>query len=131
MTSLRKAVDADDWSLGPVTAPVTLVEYGDFECPHCGRAYWVLQRLRRALGGDLRLVFRSFPLQQPQRNERIQEVEGRAGVKVEPLPDRRRREGAVVEQREQVELHRREQRLAAPEAECQVHDSLHGRTLAP
>jgi protein-disulfide isomerase len=41
---------------------VTLVEYGDFECPSCGQAYPVLQAVRRAFGPNLRYVFRHFPL---------------------------------------------------------------------
>ncbi len=43
-------------------ARVSLVEYGDFECPYCGAAYAVLKQLERRLGGRLRLVFRHFPL---------------------------------------------------------------------
>src|SRR5258706_549723 len=45
-------------------APVTLVEYGDFECPHCGRAYDILEELLGQMGNDVRLVFRHFPLTQ-------------------------------------------------------------------
>jgi protein-disulfide isomerase len=41
---------------------VTLVEYGDFECPDCGRAYPVLKSVQKALGPNLRFVFRHFPL---------------------------------------------------------------------
>ena len=43
-------------------ADVTLIEYGDFECPYCGRAYPVLKRVQQRLGGRLRFVFRNFPL---------------------------------------------------------------------
>jgi protein-disulfide isomerase len=49
---------------GPSTAPVTLVEYGDFECPHCARAHGVLEELIGLMGNDVRLVFRHFPLTQ-------------------------------------------------------------------
>jgi protein-disulfide isomerase len=41
---------------------VTLLEYGDFECPYCGAAYPVVAGLRRKFGDRLRLVFRHFPL---------------------------------------------------------------------
>jgi Na+/H+ antiporter NhaA len=47
---------------GPLEAPVTLVEYGDFECPYCGRAEPVLRELLARFGGELRFVFRHLPL---------------------------------------------------------------------
>src|SRR2546421_7373815 len=49
---------------GPVTAAVTLVEYGDYECSYCGEAYPVLKELTAELGDQVRLVFRNFPLTQ-------------------------------------------------------------------
>lgn len=55
-------VGADDHSQGPANAPVTLLEYGDFECPHCGRAYPIVKAVQRRLGKRLRFVFRNFPL---------------------------------------------------------------------
>jgi len=51
-----------DHSIGPEDAPVTLVEYGDYECPYCGRAFPIVQEVRRRLGDQLRFVFRNFPL---------------------------------------------------------------------
>jgi protein-disulfide isomerase len=47
---------------GPEDAPITLVEYGDFECPHCGRADDVLRKVRARFGDDVRLVWRHLPL---------------------------------------------------------------------
>lgn len=47
---------------GPKTAPVTLVEYGDYECPFCGQAYYVLKDLAQRAGNSMRFVFRNFPL---------------------------------------------------------------------
>ncbi|WRL67237.1 DsbA family protein [Blastococcus brunescens] len=47
---------------GPVDAPLTLVEYGDMECPFCGRATGVVSELRNRFGDDLRYVFRHLPL---------------------------------------------------------------------
>jgi protein-disulfide isomerase len=47
---------------GPAAAPLTLVEYGDFECPYCGAAHPVVKEVQRILGDDLRFVFRHFPL---------------------------------------------------------------------
>jgi protein-disulfide isomerase len=50
-----------DHVLGQATAPITLVEYGDFECPFCGRSYPAVRRIRAELGDRLRFVFRHFP----------------------------------------------------------------------
>ena len=47
---------------GPVNARLTLLEYGDFECPYCGAAHPVVDEIRRRLGRHLRFVFRHFPL---------------------------------------------------------------------
>jgi len=59
---LSPTVDPErDHVLGPLDAPVTLVEYGDFECPFCGRAYPAVKRIRRWLGDQLRFVFRHLP----------------------------------------------------------------------
>jgi protein-disulfide isomerase len=59
---LIPAVTEHDHSKGPSTAPVTLVEYGDYECSYCGAAYPMVQELQRMLGDRLRFVFRNFPL---------------------------------------------------------------------
>src|SRR5262245_55193630 len=59
---LTQPVSSRDHARGPEGAPVTLVEYGDFECPHCGAAYPVLAELQRRFEGRLRFVFRHFPL---------------------------------------------------------------------
>ena len=48
--------------VGSPDARVTLVEYGDYECPQCGRAYLVLQVVLAELGDAVRFVFRNFPL---------------------------------------------------------------------
>jgi protein-disulfide isomerase len=47
---------------GPVDAPVTLVEYGDYECPYCGAAYPIVKEVQARLGEKLRFVFRNFPI---------------------------------------------------------------------
>jgi protein-disulfide isomerase len=62
MSILRPPVGARDHIDGLVRAPITLVEYGDFECPACGGAYYAVKALQRALGPRLRFVFRHFPL---------------------------------------------------------------------
>ena len=62
MSQLRPAVGPEDHAQGPADAAVTLVEYGDYECPHCGRAAPIIQRVQRHFGDRLRFVFRNFPL---------------------------------------------------------------------
>ena len=51
-----------DHVLGAASAKITLIEYGDFECTSCGQAYHAVKILRNRFGGDLRFVFRHFPL---------------------------------------------------------------------
>src|SRR4051812_45203279 len=45
-------------------AAVTLLEYGDYECPHCGRAHYIVDEIMAQAGDALRFVFRNFPLSQ-------------------------------------------------------------------
>ena len=59
---LRPPVSDGDHAEGSADAAVTLVEYGDYECPHCGRAYPIVKRIQERLGSRLRFVFRNFPL---------------------------------------------------------------------
>jgi protein-disulfide isomerase len=61
---LSLPVGERDHVQGPADAPATLVEYGDYECPYCGRAYPIVQEVQRRLGDRLRFVFRNFPLTQ-------------------------------------------------------------------
>jgi protein-disulfide isomerase len=62
--TLTQPVSARDHAEGPADAPLTLVEYGDYQCPYCGSAYPVVKRLQKTLGNKLRFVFRNFPLTQ-------------------------------------------------------------------
>jgi protein-disulfide isomerase len=61
---LSVPVTARDHAQGPETAAVTLVEYGDYECPHCGRAYPIVKDVQARLGQQLRFVYRNFPLRE-------------------------------------------------------------------
>ncbi len=58
---LRNAVDERDHIWGAPNAPVTLVEYGNFECIQCGRAFHVIKEAQKLVGINLRFVFRHFP----------------------------------------------------------------------
>ena len=60
---LRVDVDsADSPARGPADAPVTVVEFGDFECPYCGNLEPTLEKVLKDYAGKVRLVFRQFPL---------------------------------------------------------------------
>jgi protein-disulfide isomerase len=48
--------------------PLTLVEYGDYECPHCGHAYPIIKLVQMHFGKRLRFVFRNFPLNEIHPN---------------------------------------------------------------
>ena len=61
---LTPPVSSHDHIAGPNEAPVTLVEYGDYECPHCGRAHPIIQQVQEALGARLRFIYRNFPLKE-------------------------------------------------------------------
>lgn len=61
---LRIAVGAGDHIQGGPDAVVTLVEYGDYECPFCARMHSIVKRLQKHFGGQLRFAFRHFPLTQ-------------------------------------------------------------------
>ena len=62
MTTLQIPVGSADHIQGNADAPVTLVEYGDYECPVCGAAYPIVKAVRKHFGGKLRVVFRKVPL---------------------------------------------------------------------
>jgi protein-disulfide isomerase len=61
-THLAVPVSEWDHSQGPATAAVTLVLYGDYECPYTRRSTWVVQAIQQQLGDQLRFVYRNFPL---------------------------------------------------------------------
>lgn len=62
MNKLTPPVGPSDHVFGNPDAPVTLVEYGDYECPYCGRAHAVVEEVLRQMGPEARFVFRHFPL---------------------------------------------------------------------
>ena len=64
MPYLAVAVHDQDHIQGPDNAPLTLVEYGDFQCPSCGQAHVLLKHVQDHFGQRLRLVFRHYPLEQ-------------------------------------------------------------------
>jgi protein-disulfide isomerase len=61
-TQLTNPVSERDHSQGITTAPVTLVLYGDYECPYTRQASTVIRAIQPQVGAQLRFVFRNFPL---------------------------------------------------------------------
>jgi protein-disulfide isomerase len=59
---LTVALNERDHLQGPPTAPLSLVEYGDYECPYCGRVRVIVKQVQGLLGGLLCIAFRNFPL---------------------------------------------------------------------
>ena len=64
MAKLKTPITPHDHVQGSDDAPLTLVEYGDFECPHCGRAYPIVKALQKRFGDQLKFVYRHFPLKE-------------------------------------------------------------------
>jgi protein-disulfide isomerase len=52
----------DDPSIGPSDAPITIIEFGEFQCPYCGRAQESIDRLMAEYEGQIQFVYRDFPL---------------------------------------------------------------------
>lgn len=68
MTDLIPAVSSNDHIYGIAEAPLELVEYGDYECPFCGRAYPIVKDIQSKLGADMKFIFRNFPLRKIHPN---------------------------------------------------------------
>ena len=80
-TVLVVPLNSGDHAQGPPDAPLTLVEYGDYECPDSRRAYPIVKSLQRRYGPRLRFVFRHFPLKQVhEQAEHAAEVAEAAGT---------------------------------------------------
>jgi protein-disulfide isomerase len=68
---LALPVSKRDHITGPANAPVTLVEYGDYECPYCAAAHLILKSIRETIPDDFRYVFRHFPMAQMHPHARL------------------------------------------------------------
>ncbi len=64
MSKLRIPVNEKDHQTGNPKAKVVLVEYGDYQCPHCGIAHPLIKRLLKEFGNQMLFVFRNFPIQE-------------------------------------------------------------------
>ncbi len=74
LPTLQPAVSEFDHIQGENHAPITLVEYGDFECPDCGTAYPIVKEVQKRLGERLRFVYRNYPLPQHPHAEHAAEA---------------------------------------------------------
>jgi|SRR5271154_322626 len=59
---LVQPVSKEDHIQGSPSATIELLEYGDYQCPHCGYAFPIVKEIQRQLGDKLRFIFRNFPL---------------------------------------------------------------------
>ncbi len=60
--SLKPEISTKDHIQGNEKAGVTIVEFGDYQCPHCGAAYPIIKEIQEAFGDQVSFVFRNFPL---------------------------------------------------------------------
>ena len=79
-TLTMQVTEDRDHIQGPVDAPVTLLEYGDYECPYCGAAYPIVKEVQARMGERLRFVFRNFPIttSHPHAEQAAEAAEGAA-----------------------------------------------------
>lgn len=64
---------------GPANAPVTLVQYGDYECPYSGAAFPIIKGIQSRMNDDLRFVFRNFPIDSHPHAQQAAEAAEAAG----------------------------------------------------
>jgi protein-disulfide isomerase len=62
MATLKVTVNESDHIQGEINAPITLAQYGDYQCPGCRQAYPIVKQVQQHFGKKLRFVFRNFPL---------------------------------------------------------------------
>ena len=70
----RQVVEAKGPARGPPSAPVTLVEFSDFQCPFCGKAHDTVEQVMQTYAGKVKLVFRHFPLDFHKNAEKAAEA---------------------------------------------------------
>jgi protein-disulfide isomerase len=68
MPGLKPPISNHDHIQGNKNAAIALVEYGDYQCPHCGHAYPIIKSIQRKFGDKLKFVFRNFPLSEIHPN---------------------------------------------------------------
>ena len=81
MAGLKPAVNNKDHQTGNIKAKVVLVEYGDYQCPHCGVAHPFIKQLLKEFDKELHFVFRNFPLQESHPAAMISAIAAEAADK--------------------------------------------------
>jgi protein-disulfide isomerase len=79
--SLKPAVSIKDHVQGNPSAPIELVEYGDFQCSFCGNAYRMVKELQQSFGPHLKFVYRHFPLSQVHPEARLAAIAAEAAAR--------------------------------------------------
>jgi protein-disulfide isomerase len=69
--SLKPEIGPQDQTQGNDQAKIKIVEYGDFQCPHCSKAHNVIKEIQSSFGDQILFVFRNFPLQESHRYANI------------------------------------------------------------
>ena len=64
MSTLKPEVNNQDHVQGTESAAISIVEFGDYQCPHCGNAHPIMKEIEDAFGDQIKFVFRNFPLQE-------------------------------------------------------------------
>ncbi|HTE25230.1 DsbA family protein [Flavitalea sp.] len=77
---LTPPVTGTDHITGNPQSPIELVEYGDFECPHCGRAYPLVKRIQEELREQVKVIFRNFPLTKVHPHAKLAAVAAEAAA---------------------------------------------------
>lgn len=62
VTDMYLEVNKNDHVQGSVNAPIEIIEYADFQCPYCGKAYHIVKEIQKKFGDKIKYVFRNFPL---------------------------------------------------------------------
>jgi|SRR4051812_7429843 protein-disulfide isomerase len=78
--SLRPPVSEKDHIQGNPNASIELVQYGDYQCPYCWKAYPIVKRLQASLGDNLKFIFRNFPLTKVHPHAKIASLASEAAA---------------------------------------------------
>jgi NhaA family Na+:H+ antiporter len=134
IATLSPAVDPHrDHVRGGDDAPVTLVEYGDFQCPYCGEAYPVVHSLLERFGDQLRFVFRHMPLPDLHPGAPLAAEAAEAAAAQERFWEMHDRLFEHQLQLGDTELREHAQAVGVPDAErfdADLRDHVHGSRVA-